>query len=201
MRGAAAAASLLALALAASPASGAPAPDALGAVRRTLDRASAIMAGSAGRNEKIASLHDVARELLDTRTMGRRVLGRRLAEEPEANQEEFLDLFAELIVRAWLQRLLLFEDPEFEYVGQTADPQHPLVRTRIRTAVDAYSIDYEMHRSEGGAGWQATDIQVEGISLLRNYHSQFRRLLEHQSFEEVLSRMQRKVKVLGEGPS
>lgn len=171
----------------------------LEAVRVVLERASAIMADGQPRNERILALHAVARELLDTRTMGRRVLGRRLTEETPELQQRFHVLFDELIVRAWLQRLLLFEQPRFEYVGVSTQREKPVVHTKIRTEVDAYGIDYPMRlRREA---WQATDIRVEGISLLKNYRSQFTHLLEHQSFEEVLERMERKVKVLSkDGP-
>jgi len=164
------------------------------AVRGVLDQASAIIAEERPRNDRIFSLHRVARELLDTRTMGRRVLGRRLAEESPEVQERFHVLFDELIVRAWLQRLLLFDEPRFEYGGQITERDQPVVHTRIRTEVDAYAIDYEMRFA--GEAWMATDIRVEGISLLRNYRSQFKNLLEHQTFEEVLARMERKVRVL-----
>lgn len=168
----------------------------LEAVRETLDEASAIMARGGEHNRRIAALHAVARELLDTRTMGRRVLGRRLAEETPELQERFHALFDELIVRAWLQRLLLFDEPRFEYTGVSVEREQPVVHTQIRTEVDAYGIDYELR--ERRAVWMATDIRVEGISLLRNYRSQFQRLLARQSFEEVLARMERKVKVLAE---
>lgn len=163
-------------------------------VRSVLDQASAIIADDRPRNDRIHALHGVARELLDTRTMGRRVLGRRLTKETPEVQERFHVLFDELIVRAWLQRLLLFEEPRFEYGGQITQRGQPVVHTKIRTEVDAYAIDYEMRLT--GETWMATDIRVEGISLLRNYRSQFKNLLEHQSFEEVLARMERKVRVL-----
>ena len=171
----------------------------LAAVRTTLEEASAIMATGTERNAKIVSLHEVARELLDTRTMGRRVLGRRLDEETPEARERFYALFDELIVRAWLQRLLLFEQPQFEYAGTSTEREQPVVHTKIRTEVDSYGIDYEMRKRS--QIWMATDIRVEGISLLRNYRSQFRYLLERQSFEEVLDRMDRKVRVLSEDAS
>jgi phospholipid transport system substrate-binding protein len=183
--------------LLALPAGASPTP--LDSVRGILEQASAIIAEAQPRNDRILALHVVARELLDTRTMGRRVLGRRLAEEPPETQERFHALFDELIVRAWLQRLLLFEEPRFEYVGQRTELDQPVVYTRIRTEVDAYGIAYEMRLAS--ETWMATDIRVEGISLLKNYRSQFKRLLEHQSFEEVLARMERKVTVLSEDDS
>ena len=42
------------------------------------------------------SASEQQRELLDTHTMGRRVLGRRLGEESQENQEQFLELFDEI---------------------------------------------------------------------------------------------------------
>jgi len=168
----------------------------LDAVRATLERASALIADERERNARILALHGLARELLDTRAMGRRVLGRRLDEETPESQERFYALFDELIVRAWLQRLLLFDEPRFEYTSTSTERDQPVVHTKIRTEVDAYGIDYEMRQRAGA--WMATDIRVEGISLLKNYRSQFKRLLDRQSFEEVLGRMERKVKVLSE---
>jgi phospholipid transport system substrate-binding protein len=185
----------LALALAAfALVAAASAQGPLQAVSSILAQTSAIIESDAARNTKIASLQDVARQLLDTRTRGRRALGRELAEQPPELQEEFLLLFDELLVRAWLQRLLLFREPAFDYVGEELQGKRAFVRTRIVTSGDTYAIDYEMLRSE--QRWLATDIQVEGISLLRNYRAQFRRLLRDQTFEEVLGRLRRKVDVL-----
>ena len=185
---------LLALAPAQPAFAEAPVDAPLEAVRAALSQASAIMVQDRPRDDRIAALHVVARELLDTRTMARRVLGRRLVEETPEAQRRFHVLFDEMIVRAWLQRLLLFDRPRFEYAGVSVQRELPVVHTKIRTEVDSYGIDYEMRLRRDD--WMATDIRVEGISLLRNYRSQFAHLLEHQSFEEVLERMERKVKVL-----
>ncbi len=187
------------LALAALALRAAAAETPLDTVRLHLDHASAVMAGPGVRNAKLAALHAMARELLDTRAMGHRALGPRLSKESPATRQEFLRLFDAIIVRAWLNRLLLFDEPRFGYTGQNRATDHPVVFTRIRTDADSYAIDYELR--ESSSGWQVIDIRVEGISLLRSYHAQFRRLLEHQSFDEVLERLQRKVKVLTEDPA
>jgi ABC-type transporter MlaC component len=48
-----------------------------------------------------------------------------------------------------------------------------------------------MERSD--AGWLASDVVVEHISLAENFAEQFESLLERSSFDELLERMRRKV--------
>ena len=70
-----------------------------------------------------------------------------------------------------------------------------IVPTRILSARDEYFVSYEMNRRNGR--WLATDVVIEGISLTRNYRSQFQTILRRQSFEELLARMRRTTRRLG----
>jgi phospholipid transport system substrate-binding protein len=167
-----------------------------GPVRTTLARAREVVLGEASRSEQLAALHDLARELLDTRDMGRRALGTTLAAQPSAQQEEFFELFDEFIVRAYLRRLILFRNPRFAFRPTRADGDAAKVRTKILTENDEFYIDYEMHRRDGR--WLATDIVVEGISLCDNYGEQFTSVLRNRTFGELLDLMRRKLRVLEE---
>ncbi len=161
----------------------------LGSVQDVLDRAQAEVASERSRNEKLMVLSDLARELLDTELMGRRALGERFESLEPAEQEEFQELFDEVLVRAYLRRLLLFRKPVFGFGEVRQEGDRALVPTRIRTTKDAYSVDYPLHRQ--GERWTATDIVVEGISLVANYREQFDSLLRSQTFTELLDRMRR----------
>jgi phospholipid transport system substrate-binding protein len=165
------------------------------AVDGTLQRARAIVLGDGERSEKLQSLHALARELLDTRAMGHRAFGRELAERPPAQQEEFLQLFDALMVRSYLQKLLLFRDPDFAVVGEEERGGRVVVFTRIFTPKDEFLVDYEMSLRSGR--WLAVDVVIEGISLTRNYHDQLHALLRSHDFEELLERMRVKTRRLG----
>lgn len=166
------------------------------AVGDALRRARAIVVEGGERSARLRSLHALAHELLDTRSMGRRALGKKLDLRPPAEQEEFLELFDLLMVRSYLQKLLLFRDPKFRVVGEDARAHAVLVRTRISTARDEFRVDYEMRRRDGR--WRATDVVIEGISLTRNYSSQLTALLRSHDFPELLERMRRKTRALAE---
>ena len=187
---------LLLLASVSAPlAAGEPGP-AGRAVDGALQRARSIVVQGGERSEKLLSLQDLASDLLDTRAMGHRALGPELAEHPEAQQQEFLELFDLMMVRSYLQKLLLFRDPEFRVVAEDALPNTVVVHTKIFTPKDEFLVDYEMRLR--GDQWRATDVVVEGISITRNYRSQLRGLLRSHSFEELLERMRRKTHTLAE---
>jgi phospholipid transport system substrate-binding protein len=165
-------------------------------VKATLTRAKTVVTGEGTHNEKLDALRDLAGDLLDTKTMAVRAIGDALEEQTPEKQEEFISLFEHLIVRAYLQKLLFFRNPDFEYVKEELTDRIGKVYTKILTTKDEFLVDYPMRHENGR--WVATDVIVERASLTRNYHNQFTKLLERQSFEDLLNRMRGKIDRLKE---
>jgi phospholipid transport system substrate-binding protein len=186
-------AALVALPLLLAAASGA---DAVATVKKTLDAASAIARSGGTRDEKLAGLRTVAKDMLDTQAMGRRAMGDALAAQPPDQQAAYLDLFDQLIVRAYLQKMLLFRSPRFGYGEPRRAGDALIVPTTIATTKDEYHVDYEMRERDGR--WVATDVVVEGISLSDNYKEQFASLLRDRSFTELLDLMRTKTRATHE---
>jgi phospholipid transport system substrate-binding protein len=173
-----------------------PADDgAVATVRSLLEKANLGTAGDKTRDQELAAVRAVAHELVDTRAMGRRALGPAFASYSAAQQEEFLRLFDELVVRTYLQKLLLFRNPTFRFGQTETRGDAVVVNTDVVTSKDAYEVDYEMHRDTGR--WLATDIVVEGVSINSSYSDQFASLLRDRSFDELLELMRRKVDHFG----
>jgi len=190
---------VLVLALVLGPAlMGAAASDgAVAAVKKSLDAALEVARAGGNRDETLVALRAVARDILDTRAMGRRALGDVFAAQPPEQQVAYLELFDQLMVRAYLQKLLLFRDPHFDYGEPRSAGNAVIVRTTIVTSRDEYHVDYEMRERDGR--WSATDVIVEGISLTDNYRSQFSSLLRDRSFQELLDLMRSKTRPLPGG--
>ncbi len=184
---------LLLLALAPAVSGAAASDDPVTVVRNTLHAALEIAHAGGTQDEQLISLRAVARGILDTRAMGRQAIGDVLAAQPAERQEEYFDLFDQLIVRAYLQKLLLFRNPRFGYREPRSQGDVMIVGTKIVTAKDEYHVDYEMKQRDGR--WVATDVIVEGISLTDNYRAQFSSLLRDRSFDELLDLMRRTARV------
>jgi phospholipid transport system substrate-binding protein len=158
--------------------------------RTTLAQARTIVASSQANNEKLAALSELFGKFLDTDEMGRQALGQHWSSLTPAQQTEFLALFHELLERTYVQKLLLFENPDFVYVGQQQSGADAVVDTKIVTSRDQFDIRYQL-RPDGGA-WMATAITVEDVSLTANLGSQLNDLLSRMSVDDVLSLMRRK---------
>jgi len=158
--------------------------------RAVLEEARRIVDSPKTHNEKLADLSALLKTFLDTDTMGREALGEHWEKFSPAQRQEFLQLFRELFQRTYVQKLLLFEKPDFGYVGEEVQGTQARVETKIITPRDEFAVTYRMRRD--GDDWKATDIQIEDLSLTTNFRRQLSRLLAKESPAELLARMRRK---------
>ena len=158
--------------------------------RSTLEQARTIVASSQPNNEKLAALSVLFGKFLDTDEMGREALGQHWSSLTPAQQTEFLALFHELLERTYVQKLLLFENPDFVYVSEQRSGAGAIVDTKIVTSRDEFDIRYQLRPA--GAAWMATAITVEDVSLTANLGSQLNDMLSRMSVDDVLSLMRRK---------
>jgi len=166
--------------------------------RTTLERTRTIIDSNQAHNEQLTALSALLRTFLDTDTMGRAALDRHWSAFSPAQQKEFLSLFRELFQRTYVQKLLLFERPDFGYVGERLlDATTAQVDTKIITPRDEFAVAYRMRRE--GDRWVATDIQIEELSLTTNFRRQLDRLLTSGSVTDVLDRMRKKYGPGGKG--
>lgn len=161
------------------------------AVREALAEARRTVEGPGDRPAKLEQLGDISRALFDTESMATRALGSHLEGRTPEQRTEFMALFDEYIVRAYLQKLLFFRNPRFAFAKPRAEGDSVWVRTRIVTRRDDYFVDYRMEPTD--AGWLASDVVVEHISLADNFAAQFTSLLERRTFDELLAKMRAKV--------
>jgi len=155
-----------------------------------LEGARAIVASERSHNDKLKALSELLRTFLDTDVMGRQALDKHWGKFSAAQQKEFLDLFRELFQRTYTQKLLLFDKPDFEYVGEETVDGALRVTTKIITPRDDFAVIYQLRPS--GDRWQAVDIRIEDLSLTMNFRRQLDRLLSKSSPADLLGRMRKK---------
>lgn len=158
--------------------------------RSMLQQASAIVGGNQTHDQKVAALSALFGKFLDTDAMARDALGQHWSSFTPAQQKEFLPLFRELIEKAYVQDLLLFQNPEFVYAGQLLMEGGAVVDTKIVTPKDKFDVKYTLRPA--GDSWMATAITVEGVSLTENYGNQFNRVLSRMSVDDLIALMKRK---------
>jgi phospholipid transport system substrate-binding protein len=135
-------------------------------------------------------------EYFDFEEMAKRSLGPQWGEQPPQKQKEFVEAFSHFLFNVYITRIE-------EYTGQEINYQSPKVESRF-AIVEAIVLDnrageipleYRLHRQNGQ--WKAYDVVIEGVSLIRNYQSQFRSILARSSFDDLLKQLQKKNGRLG----
>jgi len=131
----------------------------------------------------------VADQMFDWSAMAREALGDHWAKRNAEERNEFARLFVNLFEDGYLSKIRLAEADKFEYLGDTVQGDEAVVRTRVVTRNGtAIPVSYRARR-EDGRRWRVYDLDVEGISLVRNYRSQFDSVIRRTSFEQLLARM------------
>ena len=180
-----------ALSAAASPLLAAGPEGPLAYTRDILTRSNTIVRGPGDRKQKLVELSDLLRDFLDTEALARLAAGKHLEGRSEAEVKEFLQLFHDFFVRTYVQRLLLFDAPDFTFGAETVTGDQAHVGTEVVTPGDRFAVDYTLRRAP--EGWRATDIVVEGVSLAKNFRAQFDAAVAKDSFQGLLDRRRAKV--------
>ena len=66
--------------------------------------------------------------------------------------------------------------------------------TQIVRKDGVIDVDYKMLKENGQ--WRVYDFVIEGVSLIRNYRSQFSKIISTESYAALVSKLSKKVKDL-----
>ena len=150
--------------------------------------------------QRRTQIRRAAEGLFDFAEMSRRALGRYWAGRSQAERDEFVTLFADLMARAYLGKIERYAGESITYVAERVDGDLATVDSRVITPKKTeVPIEYRLRRV--GDRWAAYDVLIENVSLISTYRSQFDRIIQTSSFAELLRRMRQKEQDALAGPT
>jgi phospholipid transport system substrate-binding protein len=132
--------------------------------------------------------------VFDFDELSKRTLARNWANFNDAQQAEFAQVFSELLGNIYVDRIQGgYSDETIEFGDQILHDARPLavVKTFIVSARNRIPVDYSLIQK--GDTWRVYDVKVEGVSLVKNYRSQFKEILSKESPDELIERLKQKV--------
>jgi len=137
------------------------------------------------------SVRKIAEDIFDFGETAKRSLGRHWLARSPAEREEFTGLFADLLERSYISKIELFNGERIQFVGDSADGDQAVVRTKIVTKQGTeIPVDYRMLKK--GDRWLVYDVIIEGVSLIANYRTQFNKIIQTSSYQELVKKMKTK---------
>jgi len=138
-----------------------------------------------------AALRAIAVEIFDFREISQRSLGRHWQTRTPAEREEFVALFGDLLERTYVSRIEGYSGERLVYAGEKVDGDQATVRPRIVTKQGTeVPVDYRMFERDGR--WRVFDVNIEGVSLVGNYRSQFNSIIVRSSYQELVTKLKAK---------
>ncbi len=130
--------------------------------------------------------------------MGKRSLGsKRWKERSPEERKVFIDVFGKLLENSYANKLESYHDEKINYVDEIVKGKYAMVKTEVIRKNGTVNVDYKLIR--GGGEWRVYDIVVEGVSMIKNYRSQFARIIHQDSFDTLMEKLNAKVDQLEDG--
>jgi phospholipid transport system substrate-binding protein len=134
------------------------------------------------------------RQLLLTRfdfaAMAQQSLGNRWS-ELNAKEAEFVSVFTDFVENGYMSTLGSYQGEKVVYDGDRSDGKSAEVDTRVVGSQGTpIKIGYKLHLR--GEQWMIYDAVIDDISVVRNYRSQFARILRTASLDELMQTLRTK---------
>ncbi len=141
--------------------------------------------------DRRVAVRRIVNEFFDFNEMTRRALARHWQARTPAEREEVVQLFGDLLERAYNSRIELYGGEKIAYAGDTVEGDLATVRTKILTKQGSeVPVEYRTHRR--GDRWLVYDVIVEGVSLVSNYRTQFNKIIQTSSYRELVRKLKTK---------
>lgn len=141
-------------------------------------------------------LRVILEQMFDFREFSRRVLAANWKNFTASQREEFVRVFAEFLGKFYIGKLQeKYKDETLIYVRQVLEtPTRALVNVQVVWKGEKIPVDLRMIKRKGL--WKVYDIELVGISAVRNYRAQFKSLLRRETPAQVIERMKMKTEQL-----
>jgi phospholipid transport system substrate-binding protein len=141
---------------------------------------------------KKAEIRVIAGRMFDFTAMSKATLGNNWNKLDKDQRIEFIKLLKAMLENAYVSKILGYTDEKAVFIGERSLSP---TRVEVQSTLVAKNADIPMHyrvlKTEDT--WKVYDVIIEGVSLVKNYRTQFRQILAKQTPSELLDIMRLKV--------
>jgi phospholipid transport system substrate-binding protein len=139
--------------------------------------------------EKNQEIVDIVTPMFDFELMAQLSLGKK--HWPGLSQEEkkrFTDLFIQRLKASYLKNFTLYTDEKLFYEPAVQVKKKIHTPTYLISKDKKISILYKFYKAE--KNWKIYDLEIQGVSIIRSYRSQFSGILESGTVDDLLLKLE-----------
>ena len=139
---------------------------------------------------KNSEVEKIVTPMFDFELMGKLSLGKKYWPDLSPEQrEKFTELFVERLRQSYLDKLKAYTDEKIIYESPVAVKKKVHVPTQLISKGKKISMLYKLYPSNNK--WQIYDVEIEGVSILKNFKAQFTDNLQEMTAKELIDKMEK----------
>jgi len=135
----------------------------------------------------------VVKNIFNFNEISKRALGRNWRKFNLQQRQIFEETFADFLGYTYFKKVRdSYQGENVIYLSQEKiSDVKALVKTKIPRKNIEIPLDYRMVRKKGK--WHVYDVIIEGVSLVKNYRTQFKKILRKESPDQLIDRLRKKI--------
>lgn len=148
--------------------------------------------GDAALRRRRKKISDLANHIFDFSKVSLLALGRNVRKFTKKEFEEFSSLFAKILENTYIAKIETYSEAKVNFAKERLlTSKKAVVETVVTYNGKEIPITYRLYKK--GGVWRGYDVLVEGISLIKNYRTQFNELLAKEKPSEVIKLVRQKL--------
>ena len=135
---------------------------------------------------------DIIQLVFDFTEVSARALASNWRNFSPQERKEFTEVFTELLKNTYLDKLQgAFHNEQVVFLGQEmVSDDKAVVKTKVLREQVEVPMDYSLRKQNDD--WKVYDVNIEGISLVKNYRTQFKDILSKDKPAQLIERLKEK---------
>lgn len=140
----------------------------------------------------ISQLEGLILDIFSMDQFSMRTVGKKWKTFTPTQKTEFKDAFVKLLKATYFKQVSNYNGQTLDILGSRTNKKGTKVevRTSIKYKSENVPVNYRMLHENGK--WMVYDVLVEGVSLVKNYRTQFKELLRNGTPDELIAKLQQK---------
>lgn len=140
--------------------------------------------------ERRRQIEHVIRHRIDFWQMAQHALGAPWTRLNDTERQEFVRLFVELIRDRVATKIDQYYDEQIFYLVEQREGSFAQVRTNLIGPKVDTSLDFRLENHSGE--WLVYDVVIDGASIVRNYRTQFSRIIRDSAYAGLAEKMKQR---------
>ena len=165
-------------------------------IKSTVDKILSIMeneefADPSKKQERRKRIMEAVHQRFDFWEMSQRSLARHWKNISESEKERFKALFTNLLEDTYIGKVENYSGEKIVFEKEIVRGDKAIVNSAfIKNDIET-PIIYRLQQENGK--WMVYDVVIEGVSLVRNYRTQFDQILDKDNFDGLIRKLEEKV--------